>query len=114
MREKIKKHKGFGCRGLETGEKEPDAGLGGDIFSLLLKGDGIIELRQSRRRPLSPQRILCNIAAEGQSQWLWCPSRRLLKLVIAIASVDAMSWPACAMKTPERATAPRAGKTIWS
>lgn len=67
---------------------------------------------RSNRRLLFPPRILCNIAAEESSPWLWFPSKRLPRPVIAIASADATSWPAYAMKTRGKAIAPPAQKTI--
>lgn len=78
------------------------------------RGDRIMGLRQSRRRPLSALANLGNIPGEDRTEWHSFPLRPLRKPAIAIASADAMSWPACAMKTRAKATAPRAGKTIMS
>lgn len=76
---------------------------------------GLKSVGQVVKRPLSAPAILCNIASEQWwCQWPWFLLRRLPRRGTAIASADAMSWPAYAMKTLAKATALRAEKTTWS
>src|SRR5215469_14376645 len=63
-------------------------------------------------RHLSASGILCNIAREGWFPWLSYLLKRLPRLATAIASADAMNWPAYEMKIRAKAIAPPVEKTI--
>src|SRR5215469_3899063 len=102
----------FGRRGFEQGEASARGGPWGDIFTVPFRGDRIMGLRQSRRRPLSALANLGNIPGEDRTEWRSFPLRPLRKPGTAIAFAGAMSWPACVMRTRAKATAPRAQKII--